>query len=137
MLRSPLTFHVSRLSRLKRPGEIKSDAHREQEKERERGGCMKDLWIFERKSRLTNRYFVCREKKGTFEALLFISTFFLPCLRHHLASSTKRAPGRKRVAAWHIVRRQKSSLTASHILNWRVEWFSVKCILVGKKVLIV
>jgi hypothetical protein len=31
--RSPLTFHVSRLSRLKRPGEMKSDAHRERERE--------------------------------------------------------------------------------------------------------
>ena len=84
---------------------------------RKKGGCMKDLWIFERKSRLTNRYFVCRERRDSEHYYLY--QLFL---RHHLASSSKRAPGRKRAVARHIVRRQKSSLTASHILNWRVKW---------------
>lgn len=31
----------------------------------EKGGCMKDLWDFESKSRLTNRYFVCRRERDS------------------------------------------------------------------------
>lgn len=78
-----LRFHVPRIfSR-----QIKRNKKRKRRAPKVAG--WRDLWIFERKSRLTNRYFVCWSTKG----LLII---YINLRLHFSPPSTKRAPGSRR-----------------------------------------